>query len=59
MTGFEAAAQHGNRDANSPRICAAFVPANSISQREEIGILGSKLFQRYHFKIQFADRTFP
>ena len=41
------------------RIAAAFVSTNSISQGEQVGILWGELFQRWHFKIHFAHRTFP
>jgi len=40
----------------SPRV--AFVSTNSISQGEQVGILWGDLFQRFHFKIHFAHRTF-
>lgn len=40
------------------RIKAAFVSTNSISQGEQVGILWSLLFNKYHIKIHFAHRTF-
>ena len=36
----------------------AFVSTNSISQREQVGILWGELFNKYHIKIHFAHRTF-
>jgi hypothetical protein len=40
------------------RIIVGFVSTNSISQGEQVGILWSELFTRYHLKIHFAHRTF-
>ena len=40
------------------RIRVAFVSTNSICQGEQVGILWSHLFQRYHIKLHFAHRTF-
>jgi type I restriction-modification system DNA methylase subunit len=40
------------------RIVVGFVSTNSISQGEQVGILWSELFSRYHLKIHFAHRTF-
>ena len=40
------------------RVAVAFVSTNSISQGEQIGILWTELFNRFHVKIQFAHRTF-
>ncbi len=40
------------------QILVAFVSTNSISQGEQVGILWSELFKRYHLKIRFAHRTF-
>jgi type I restriction-modification system DNA methylase subunit len=37
---------------------SAFVSTNSISQGEQVGILWSELFNRYHIKIHYAHRTF-
>ena len=39
-------------------IRCAFVSTNSISQGEQVGILWSELFNRYHLKIHFGHRTF-
>jgi len=41
-----------------PKTKTAFVSTNSISQGEQVGILWSELFNRYHCKIHFAHRTF-
>ena len=41
------------------RIVVAFVSTNSISQGEQAGALWSRLFDRFHLKIQFAHQTFP
>ncbi|MEI6788492.1 MAG: DNA methyltransferase [bacterium] len=43
--------------ANRP-ISAAFVSTNSIIQGEQVGLLWSELFFRYHVKIHFAHRPF-
>jgi len=40
------------------RIRCAFVSTNSISQGEQVGVLWSELFNRWHLKIHFAHRTF-
>lgn len=40
-------------------IQCAFVSTNSITQGEQVSILGAELLQRCHLKIQFAHRTFP
>jgi len=40
------------------RIIVGFVSTNSVSQGEQVGILWSELFTRYHLKIHFAHRTF-
>jgi hypothetical protein len=39
-------------------IRTGFVSTNSISQGEQVGILWSELFSKYHIKIHFAHRTF-
>jgi len=39
-------------------IKTAFVSTNSIAQGEQVGILWSELFDKYHIKIHFAHRTF-
>ncbi len=39
-------------------IVCAFVSTNSISQGEQVGLLWTELFNRYHVKITFAHRTF-
>ncbi|MBK9982817.1 MAG: class I SAM-dependent DNA methyltransferase [Saprospiraceae bacterium] len=41
-----------------PRTKTAFVSTNSIAQGEQVGVLWSELFNRYHCKIHFAHRTF-
>jgi len=41
-----------------PCIRCAFVSTNSITQGEQVGVLWSHLFQRFHLKIHFAHRTF-
>ena len=41
------------------RIPVAFVSTNSITQGEQVGILWTELFGRWHIKIHFAHRTFP
>jgi len=41
-----------------PRTRAAFVSTNSISQGEQVSILWSELYNKYHIKIHFAHRTF-
>ncbi len=38
---------------------AAFVSTNSICQGEQVGVLWTELFGRWHLKIHFAHRTFP
>jgi hypothetical protein len=40
------------------RVRIAFVSTNSITQGEQVPVLWSILFQRYHLKIHFAHRTF-
>ncbi len=40
------------------RIRCAFVSTNSVSQGEQVGVLWSELYERYHIKIHFAHRTF-
>ncbi len=40
------------------KIKVAFVSTNSITQGEQVGILWNELFNRYHFDIHFAHRTF-
>lgn len=40
------------------RIRVGFVSTNSISQGEQVGVLWSELFAKYHVKIHFAHRTF-
>ena len=40
------------------RIKVAFVSTNSITQGEQVGILWSELFKRFHVDIHFAHRTF-
>jgi len=40
------------------RIVVAFVSTNSITQGEQVGILWTELFSRYHLKIYFGHRTF-
>jgi len=42
----------------STHIRCAFVSTNSISQGEQVGVLWSELFNRWHLKIHFAHRTF-
>ncbi|MBM4094840.1 MAG: class I SAM-dependent DNA methyltransferase, partial [Planctomycetes bacterium] len=42
-----------------PGMVVGFVSTNSITQGEQVGVLWSELFQRYHVKIHFAHRTFP
>jgi hypothetical protein len=36
----------------------ALVSTNSITQGEQVGVLWSELFNKYHIKIHFAHRTF-
>ena len=38
---------------------AAFVSTNSVCQGEQVGVLWTELFGRWHLKIHFAHRTFP
>ncbi len=40
------------------QIKVAFVSTNSITQGEQVGILWTELFRRYHLEIHFAHRTF-
>src|SRR5438128_4341115 len=40
------------------RIPVAFVSTNSITQGEQVGLLWTELFGRWHLKIHFAHRTF-
>jgi hypothetical protein len=40
------------------RIRVGFVATNSITQGEQVPVLWSILFQRFHLKIHFAHRTF-
>ena len=40
------------------RIAVAFVSTNSITQGEQVPVLWSLLFERWHLKILFAHRTF-
>ncbi len=40
-------------------IIVGLVSTNSITQGEQVGILWSELFARYHVKIHFGHRTFP
>ncbi|MCX6908279.1 MAG: class I SAM-dependent DNA methyltransferase, partial [Verrucomicrobia bacterium] len=40
------------------RIVVGFVSTNSITQGEQVPVLWSILFQRFHLKIHFAHRTF-
>jgi len=40
------------------KIKVAFVSTNSISQGEQVGILWSKLLEKYKIKIHFAHQTF-
>ncbi len=40
------------------QIRCAFVSTNSICQGEQVGVLWSELFTRYHVKIHFAHTTF-
>lgn len=42
----------------STRIPVCFVSTNSITQGEQVGILWTELFQKFHVKIHFAHRTF-
>jgi hypothetical protein len=53
------AAQYMN-EANTelPTTKTAYVSTNSISQGEQVGVLWSELFVKYHCKIHFAHRTF-
>lgn len=48
--------QHYNH--NGVETKTAFVSTNSISQGEQVGILWSELFNKYHVKIHFAHQTF-
>lgn len=41
-----------------PKTTVAFVSTNSIAQGEQVGVLWSELFNKYHCKIHFAHRTF-
>jgi len=41
-----------------PKTKTAFVSTNSISQGEQVSILWSELFNKFHTKIHFAHRTF-
>lgn len=41
-----------------PKTKTAFVSTNSIAQGEQVGVLWSELFNKYHCKIHFAHRTF-
>jgi len=43
---------------NLPKTKVAFVSTNSIAQGEQVGVLWSELFNKYHIKIHFAHRTF-
>jgi hypothetical protein len=40
-------------------VIVGFVSTKSITQGEQVGILWTELFGRYHIKIRFAHRTFP
>ena len=40
------------------KLTVGFVSTNSITQGEQVGILWTELFQRFHVKIHFAHRTF-
>ena len=53
---FAIPASLGDSRADAPRI--AFVSTNSITQGEQVPVLWSLLFQRFHLKIHFAHRTF-
>lgn len=40
------------------KVKVAFVSTNSITQGEQVGVLWSELFNKYHVKIHFAHKTF-
>jgi type II restriction/modification system DNA methylase subunit YeeA len=52
--------QYANRieEKELPKTKVALVSTNSISQKEQVGILWNELFNKYQCKIHFAHRTF-
>lgn len=49
---------NATEEKNLPITKTAFVSTNSIAQGEQVGVLWSELFNKYHCKIHFAHRTF-